>query len=101
MADKVKSQRIRPLKGISRRKALSGLGAVAASGAAISSLPGFVRYAQAQSSEPIKIGFQVHRTGIGAAYGRWYDRTTQIDDPAASVLPARSLRPPAALIVRR
>ena len=35
------------------------------------------RYAQAQSSEPIKIGFQVHRTGIGAAYGRWYDRTTQ------------------------
>ena len=38
--------------------------------------PGFVRYAQAQSSEPIRIGFQVHRTGIGAAYGRWYERTT-------------------------
>jgi ABC-type branched-subunit amino acid transport system substrate-binding protein len=29
-----------------------------------------------QSSEPIKIGFQCHRTGIGAAYGRWYERTT-------------------------
>jgi len=40
-------------------------------------MPGFVRYSQAASSSPIKIGFQVHRTGIGAAYGRWYDRTTQ------------------------
>ena len=42
-------------------------------------LPGarvIVRYAQAQSSEPIRIGFQVHRTGIGASYGRWYERTT-------------------------
>ncbi len=35
-----------------------------------------MRYAQAQSSEPIRIGFQVHRTGIGASYGRWYERTT-------------------------
>ena len=35
------------------------------------------RYAQAQSSEPIKIGFQQHSTGIGAAYGRWYGRTTE------------------------
>lgn len=33
-------------------------------------------YHQAQSAEPIRIGFQVHRTGIGAAYGRWYSRTT-------------------------
>ena len=57
---------------VSRRGALQGLGAVAALGAA----PGFVRYAQAQSSAPIKIGFQAHRTGIGAAYGRWYERTT-------------------------
>ena len=30
----------------------------------------------AETSEPIRIGFQVHRTGIGAAYGRWYERTT-------------------------
>jgi branched-chain amino acid transport system substrate-binding protein len=57
---------------LSRRDALKGLGAVAAIGAA----PGFVRYSQAQSSAPIKIGFQAHRTGIGAAYGRWYERTT-------------------------
>jgi len=57
----------------SRRSVLAGLGA----GAALAASPGFVRYSQAQSSAPIKIGFQVHRTGIGAAYGRWYDRTTQ------------------------
>lgn len=46
-------------------------------GLGAASLPLLSRYAQAQSSEPIKIGFQVHATGIGAAYGRWYDRTTQ------------------------
>jgi len=61
-----------PRKLLTRRTALQGL----AAGAAISSAPGFVRYAQAQSSEPIRIGFQAHRTGIGAAYGRWYERTT-------------------------
>jgi branched-chain amino acid transport system substrate-binding protein len=43
-----------------------------ASGAAALSLP---RFAQAQSSAPIKLGFQLHRTGIGASYGRWYERT--------------------------
>ncbi len=56
---------------LTRRKLL-GTGA-----AALASTPLLGRYAQAQSSEPIKIGFQVHRTGIGASYGRWYDRTTQ------------------------
>ena len=56
-----------------RRSLIKG----AAAGGALASMPGFVPYVQAQSSEPIKIGFQVHRTGIGAAYGRWYDRTTQ------------------------
>lgn len=55
-----------------RRGALKTL----AVGAAASSLPLWARYAQAQTAEPIRIGFQVHRTGIGAAYGRWYDRTT-------------------------
>ncbi|RTZ87348.1 MAG: ABC transporter substrate-binding protein, partial [SAR324 cluster bacterium] len=30
----------------------------------------------AGSDAPIKIGFQAHRTGIGALYGRWYERTT-------------------------
>jgi branched-chain amino acid transport system substrate-binding protein len=59
---------------ISRRTALKGLAAgITATGAAT----GWVPYIQAQSSAPIRIGFQVHRTGIGAAYGRWYDRTTE------------------------
>jgi branched-chain amino acid transport system substrate-binding protein len=57
---------------ITRRNALKGL---AAAGGLIAA-PGFVRYAQAESSSPIRIGFQSHRTGIGAAYGRWYERTT-------------------------
>ncbi|MDU9002356.1 ABC transporter substrate-binding protein [Sedimentitalea todarodis] len=55
-----------------RRGALKTL----AAGAAAGCLPLWARYAQAQTSEPIRVGFQVHRTGIGAAYGRWYDRTT-------------------------
>lgn len=57
---------------ISRRTALKTLGATTA--IASTGLAGFT---QAQSSAPIKIGFQAHRTGIGASYGRWYDRTTQ------------------------
>lgn len=59
--------------GTTRRGALTTL----AGGAAAASLPLWARYTHAQTAEPIKIGFQVHRTGIGAAYGRWYDRTTQ------------------------
>ncbi|MBL8582149.1 MAG: ABC transporter substrate-binding protein [Rhizobiaceae bacterium] len=62
----------RKAAGLSRRTALKGLAATAAFAAG----PGFVRYAQAQSSQPIRIGFQAHRTGIGAAYGRWYEKTT-------------------------
>ena len=52
----------------SRRRLLQGMGA----GLAVSALPGHV-WGQAA---PLKIGFQLHRTGIGAAYGRWYERTT-------------------------
>ena len=48
---------------ITRRKALSGL----AAGAALTAAPGFVRYVQAQSAAPIRIGFQAHKTGIGAS----------------------------------
>ena len=55
-----------------RRTLLTGL---AATGTALT-IPGLVtRYAQAQSAAPIKLGFQLHRTGIGASYGRWYERT--------------------------
>ena len=45
----------------------SGAGLLAAS------LPGHV----GAQAAPIKIGFQLHRTGIGASYGRWYERTAQ------------------------
>ena len=61
---------------LTRRGALRTLGTGVGAVAAASTLPGF-RFAQAHASEPIRLGFQVHRTGIGAAYGRWYDRTTQ------------------------
>lgn len=64
----------RPNNATTRRGALRTLAGGAVGAAA---LPLWARYGQAQSSEPIRIGFQVHRTGIGAAYGRWYDRTTQ------------------------
>jgi branched-chain amino acid transport system substrate-binding protein len=61
---------IEPTSGISRRSALKGLGAAAA----LPIAPGFVRYAQAQTSAPIRLGVPIHRTGIGASYGRWYER---------------------------
>lgn len=62
---------------VSRRTALKGLGTAGVATAAAQLAPGFVRYVEAQTSEPLKLGFQVHRTGIGAAYGRWYERTTR------------------------
>jgi len=61
---------------VTRRKALKLIGGGAAAAAGLAAGPGFVRFNQAHSAEPIKIGFQVHRTGIGAAYGRWYERVT-------------------------
>jgi branched-chain amino acid transport system substrate-binding protein len=51
-----------------RRRLLQGAGA----GLLTAALPGHV-WGQAA---PLKVGFQLHRTGIGAAYGRWYERTT-------------------------
>ena len=68
MNEKSQQSRRRVIKTLA-----AGAGAIAASGA----LPGLLGHVQAQSSEPIRLGFQVHRTGIGAGYGRWYDRTTQ------------------------
>ena len=54
----------------SRRSVLKGAGA----GLIAQAFPG---YTWAQSAAPIKLGFQLHRTGIGAAYGHWYERTAQ------------------------
>ncbi|MCX7644815.1 MAG: ABC transporter substrate-binding protein [Rhodobacteraceae bacterium] len=56
-----------------RRGALKALGA----GTAAAALPLWARYAGAQSAAPIRIGFQKHATGIGATYGRWYERVSQ------------------------
>ncbi len=56
-----------------RRTILRSIGALAGAGAATGLWPGLTRFIQAQSAEPIRIGFQVHRTGIGASYGRWYE----------------------------
>ena len=61
---------------ITRRGAVKGLAAAAGAAAGAQLLPRGFGYAEAQTSEPFRIGFQVHRTGIGAAYGRWYERTT-------------------------
>jgi branched-chain amino acid transport system substrate-binding protein len=72
----MKRQTPKTKSGLSRRSTLKGIGALAGTGAALTAAPGFVRYAQAATSEPIKIGLQLHRTGIGASYGRWYDRVT-------------------------
>ena len=63
-------------KHFTRRDTLKTLGAAAGLAAGSQLMPLSGRYAQAQSSVPIKIGFQAHRTGIGASYGRWYERTT-------------------------
>lgn len=62
--------------GTTRRNVLKTLAVGAGGVAAATSMPLWARYAQAQTSAPIRIGFQAHKTGIGAAYGRWYDRTT-------------------------
>jgi len=77
MTDQIKIEAEDKPANESRRALLKGAAAVGAVVAGTQMLPGMVPFIQAQSSEPIKIGFQVHKTGIGAAYGRWYDRTTK------------------------
>ena len=59
-----------PRPAPTRRRALATFGAA---GAAVL-LGDVARMAHAQGAGPLKLGFQVHRTGIGAAYGRWYER---------------------------
>jgi branched-chain amino acid transport system substrate-binding protein len=66
------SDTIKSATSISRRALLKAGGALAL-GAQVSG-PWATR--AAAQAPPLRLGFQVHRTGIGAAYGRWYDRTT-------------------------
>jgi len=56
-----------------RRAALKRLGALAGAGA-VSQFAPVARLAHSAYHTPIKIGAQIHRTGIGASYGRWYER---------------------------
>ena len=58
-----------------RRAALKKFGVAAGVGAAAQFAPSIASFAYS-ASEPIKIGAQIHRTGIGASYGRWYERVT-------------------------
>ena len=62
------------MSGISSRTLL-GTGAALAVGAHLPG-PWAPRAAAQGGSGPLRIGFQLHRTGIGAVYGRWYERTT-------------------------
>ncbi|MEM1967523.1 MAG: ABC transporter substrate-binding protein [Nitrososphaerota archaeon] len=71
---------------MNRRKALSGLlktGVLVAGAAGAGAVAGYLtgsvlsrptEVGLTGESKPIKIGFQVHRTGIGAPYGFWYER---------------------------
>jgi branched-chain amino acid transport system substrate-binding protein len=77
MKDAGKKPTVLKRLAVSRRIALKGLGAAGLATTAMQLAPGAARYVQAQTSEPLKLGFQVHRTGIGAAYGRWYERTVR------------------------
>ena len=63
---------------LSRRTLLGATVAMAGAGVASTQLiDPIARTAFAAGSDaPIRIGFQVHRTGIGATYGKWYERTT-------------------------
>jgi len=57
----------------SRRRFLGG----AAAAGALATLPlGVLRtgHLYGATDAPLRLGFQVHRTGIGATYGRWYER---------------------------
>ena len=68
----------------SRRSFLRTTGALIGAGSIAGQLPRLsipsslraIAYAAAPSGAPLRIGFEVHRTGIGAVYGKWYERTT-------------------------
>ncbi|MDR7436023.1 MAG: ABC transporter substrate-binding protein [Armatimonadota bacterium] len=61
---------------LTRRQMLKALGTLAGFGALGRLLAPYV-YAGVPTQAPLKIGLQVHRTGIGAVYGKWYERTAR------------------------
>ena len=60
-----------PSRGLTRRHLLAATGAVAG----LQLAKPFVITARA-AEDTLKIGLEAHRTGIGAAYGLWYERTS-------------------------
>src|SRR3989441_4706033 len=67
---------------ITRREAMKTAGALVGAGVLTGisgALPTLAPTVAAQASTPsgktLRIGFQVHRTGIGAVYGAWYEKT--------------------------
>lgn len=69
-----------PARKITRRQALKTAGALVGAGVAarftgVLSTPSPSSVAFAAPATPLRLGFQVHRTGIGAVYGKWYERT--------------------------
>jgi branched-chain amino acid transport system substrate-binding protein len=58
---------------LSRRSLMKGAGALAVASAC---LPQALSRRALAAEKPLKLGLQVHRTGIGAAYGRWYEQTS-------------------------
>ena len=67
---KTKDSYINPAKRATLKKA----GTIAAFTAAAQFNPAMTAWVSG-SDLPIKVGMQLHRTGIGASYGRWYERT--------------------------
>lgn len=61
----------------SRRTFIKTIAKSASALASPAMLPGLSGYSHAQTTEPLRIGLQAHRTGIGSSYGRWYERTSQ------------------------
>jgi branched-chain amino acid transport system substrate-binding protein len=59
-------------RGLSRRQILAATGAVAG----LQLAKPFIITARA-AEDTLKIGLEAHRTGIGAAYGLWYERTSK------------------------
>src|SRR5436853_6302802 len=66
---------------ITRREAMKAAGTLVGAGVLTGisgTLPTLAPTAAAQASTPsgktLRIGFQVHRTGIGAVYGAWYEK---------------------------
>ncbi len=61
---------------LTRRQLLAAAGAVSG----LQLAKPFVITARA-AEDTLKIGLEAHRTGIGAAYGLWYERTSTASAP--------------------